>query len=181
MLVQKFIPPEVNSKVKSIFRKTIGTIGTLVLALLAGVLAGYLSGHILKNEGFRHKVETTVRELAAVPAPFILKLYVVIAALLFFAIRGYFPKIYGGIEIAVGLLAIFYAADKIPEAVPEALPLLTGIYIIIRGLDNIAKNLKRDKWTIEVSNLLFNQPTLTEAEKQAFRTKRMLKYTEKGA
>jgi TRAP-type C4-dicarboxylate transport system permease small subunit len=102
------------------------------------------------------------------------------AALLFFSLRGYFPKIYGGIEIAVGLLAIFYTADKIPEAVPEALPLLTGIYIIIRGLDNIAKNLKKDKWPIEVSNFLFNQPTLTEDEKEVFRMKRALKYAKRA-
>ncbi|TBB62465.1 hypothetical protein ELH43_34205 (plasmid) [Rhizobium ruizarguesonis] len=96
----------------------------------------------------------------AVPWPFVVKLYVAGGTLALFALRGYFPKIYGWLEIVVGLSAIFYSHDLVDYSIPEALPLATGAYIVVRGLDNIAKNLNLDGEWAKRFNLLFKQPTL---------------------
>jgi hypothetical protein len=63
-------------------------------------------------------------------------------AVVFFSVRGYFPKTYGNIEIFVGLMTIESVIPKIPDTrVPSLLPLVGGIYIVIRGLDNLSKGL----------------------------------------
>ncbi|TAU37805.1 hypothetical protein ELI44_32975 (plasmid) [Rhizobium ruizarguesonis] len=100
----------------------------------------------------------------AVPWPFVIKLYVAGGTLALFALRGYFPKIYGWLEIVVGLSAIFYSEDLVNYSIPEALPLATGAYIVVRGLDNIAKNLDLDGEWAKRFNILFKQPTVKAKE-----------------
>jgi hypothetical protein len=93
-----------------------------------------------------------------VPIPFSLKMGVAIGTPVLFALRGYFPKIYGCLEIVAGIYAIFYTPDIIPHSIPEALPLLTGAYIVVRGLDNIAKHLDKTGVVGRYFSVMFNNP-----------------------
>ena len=64
--------------------------------------------------------------------------------------RGYLPKLYGSVEIFVGLTAVFYAINSTYTTLaPKLLALTTGIYVIVRGLDNFEKGLSgvaKDRW-----------------------------------
>ncbi|MGO7308742.1 hypothetical protein ACCS91_33345 [Rhizobium ruizarguesonis] len=105
-----------------------------------------------------------VAKWIATPWSFVIKVYIAGGTLALFALRGYFPKIYGWLEIVVGLSAIFYSEDMVDYSIPEALPLLTGAYIVVRGLDNIAKNLNLDGEWAKRFNILFKQPPLKAKE-----------------
>jgi energy-converting hydrogenase Eha subunit A len=67
-------------------------------------------------------------------------------------LRGRMPFVYGILETVVGTLAIFYAIQS-PAALPAKLiALLGGLYIVVRGLDNMDKGLPNplrstwDRW-----------------------------------
>jgi hypothetical protein len=80
--------------------------------------------------------------------PFYTPLWFGLAVGLFW-LRGYRPIIYCILEINVGIAAIFFAMASQPISGVENLPprllaLFSGIYIIIRGLDNFDKNLPAD-------------------------------------
>ncbi|MGO8118066.1 hypothetical protein AB9F43_26225 [Rhizobium leguminosarum] len=102
-------------------------------------------------------LEYVVRFLA-VDSDFIIKIYAVTATILLFAFRGYRPKSYGVLEVLVGVAAIFNAPAIAELNVPAALPLLTGAYIVVRGLDNIGKNLDPESPMGERFTYLFNNP-----------------------
>lgn len=85
---------------------------------------------------------------------------VCVAAFLFF-LRGFFPKIYGNLEIFVGLAAINHSSISVPNLdLPSLLPFMTGVYVVIRGLDNVAKGLNPKKRTARLFNRLFNNPPI---------------------
>lgn len=66
------------------------------------------------------------------------------APVLLFVLKGKIPLFYGFIEIAGGSLAIIYAMPGLADdTIPALLAFLTGIYFMIRGLDNFSKGLKK--------------------------------------
>jgi hypothetical protein len=121
-----------------------------------------------------------VVQYLATPWSFVIKLYVAGGTLALFALRGYFPKIYGWLEIVVGLSAIFYSEDLVNYSIPEALPLATGAYIVVRGLDNIAKNLNLDGEWAKRFNILFKQPALKAKEGGALAPSKPIEATKFG-
>ena len=60
-------------------------------------------------------------------------------------VRQQFRLAYSVVELMAGVLTIFYAIKGAPAVVPDEaterlmLLLLAGIYIFIRGLDNVAQ------------------------------------------
>ncbi|API52806.1 hypothetical protein BMW22_15350 [Rhizobium leguminosarum] len=142
-----------------------GFAGTTAATILTGMLAGAFTAWVTnepthQNPLFNWISLSDVAKWVATPWPFVIKVYIAGGTLALFALRGYFPKIYGWLEIVVGLSAIFYTEDMVDYSIPEALPLLTGAYIVVRGLDNIAKNLdEKGMWAWRF-NTLFKQPKL---------------------
>jgi hypothetical protein len=71
-------------------------------------------------------------------------------ALVFFRFRGSRPFRYGLFEVFVGAIAIWIAIHTSGRSLVEtAIPFFGGIYIIVRGLDNIDKGLPeryRSRW-----------------------------------
>ncbi|WP_027993904.1 hypothetical protein [Sinorhizobium meliloti] len=75
-----------------------------------------------------------------------------------FMLRGYLPKIYGTVEVCVGLMIINDTPDMVSPTIPAVIPLLTGAYVGVRGLDNIAKGLNAERGVGRVFNFLFKNP-----------------------
>jgi MFS superfamily sulfate permease-like transporter len=78
----------------------------------------------------------------------------VVSIFLLFLLRCRNAIAYGLLEIAVGLVSVFISANAgqnisqataIYELATRALGLLGGVYIVIRGLDNLDKNIP-DQW-----------------------------------
>jgi len=99
----------------------------------------------------------TIAYLAA-HQPVVAKALAAALIVLGFMLRGYLPKIYGTIEICIGLMVIRYTPDIVSPTIPAVLPLLTGAYVGVRGLDNIAKGLKAEKGVGRLFNILFRNP-----------------------
>jgi len=63
-----------------------------------------------------------------------------------FWVRGRFPIVYGSTEVFVGIIAAINAFTRVDfSTVPDAgvvIQILGGIYIIVRGLDNMGKGVK---------------------------------------
>ncbi|MGZ2408627.1 hypothetical protein [Rhizobium ruizarguesonis] len=156
---------------KQVLKKVIATIGIAFAGGLSAGLLGALTERLSSDPTYLNGLlywirPSTLLPYLAVPWSYTIKLYVAGGTLALFALRGYYPKIYGWLEIVVGLSAIFYSEDLVDYSIPEALPLATGAYIVVRGLDNIAKNLKNEKKVAEYFTFLFNQPP-KEKEKGA--------------
>jgi hypothetical protein len=72
-----------------------------------------------------------------------------------YAVRLKLPLAYGMTELSVGLVAIWFAATRAPPppGTPEfglfVIGLAAGIYIVIRGLDNMSRSplVKGTSWT----------------------------------
>jgi hypothetical protein len=76
----------------------------------------------------------------------LLELLIIFAACGLYAIRHFFRRAYGTLEVLVGLLAIFGTMGRAPQIVddPATASLLlvqtaAGMYIIVRGIDNFAQ------------------------------------------
>lgn len=83
---------------------------------------------------------------------------VVIAFFLFY-VRGHHPRAYGLLEIFVGLMTIKSTTATLEfDALPSMLPFLGGIYVVIRGLDNLAKGLDRKSIIGRLFRIVFNNP-----------------------
>ncbi len=82
-------------------------------------------------------------------------------AIALFWLRGHRPKFYGNLEIFVGLLTINSTASTVTRFdIPSTLPFLGGIYIVIRGLDNLAKGLSPESGTGKFFTRWFNNPPM---------------------
>ncbi|CAN7551101.1 hypothetical protein [Pararhizobium sp. LjRoot238] len=92
-------------------------------------------------------------------SPYFITIGGLIAAALLFAIRGYFPKTYGFLEIWVGVATLTNAALAVSLGnIPSVLQYLAGVYVIIRGLDNFAKALESKTKIGMIFKRLFNNP-----------------------
>ncbi len=91
-------------------------------------------------------------------SPDLLKLFTILGTLILFSMRGYIPIGYGCLEITVGIAAILSTPNAASSNIPAALPLLSGAYIVVRGLDNIAKGLSPNSFLGRYFSLLFNNP-----------------------
>lgn len=101
---------------------------------------------------------TSVVAYAALHAPILVKVVAITLIFALFSFRGYIPLGYGSLEIAVGILIILSTPDIAQPTIPAIIPLLTGAYVGVRGLDNIAKGLKKGGRPAKVFETLFNQP-----------------------
>jgi hypothetical protein len=67
-----------------------------------------------------------------------------------FYLRGRQPAIYGFLEIGIGIMAVYVAIGSTSAGtLAKVIALFTGIYIIVRGMDNVEKDLPngiRDGW-----------------------------------
>ncbi|TAU47274.1 hypothetical protein ELI44_04160 [Rhizobium ruizarguesonis] len=95
---------------------------------------------------------------AALHAPLLVKALAILSILILFSFRGYIPIGYGSLETAVGVIVILNTPDIAQPSIPAIIPLLTGAYIGVRGLDNIAKGLQKDGRLGITFGLLFNNP-----------------------
>ncbi|MGZ2379035.1 hypothetical protein [Rhizobium brockwellii] len=95
---------------------------------------------------------------AALDAPIAVKILAIVSILILFSLRGYAPSGYGSLEVAVGIIVILNTPDIAQPSIPAIIPLLTGAYIGVRGLDNIAKGLRRNGRLGRIFGLLFNNP-----------------------
>lgn len=74
--------------------------------------------------------------------------------LLFFCLKRFKPIAYGSFELLVGASSIIFAISKYSEDVQaEVISLLGGIYIIVRGCDNIDRGLKPE-WKTSVADFI---------------------------
>jgi hypothetical protein len=64
----------------------------------------------------------------------------ILAGVIFFLLRCRNPLVYGITEVGVGIASISASAN--PNVNNRVLTLLGGIYILVRGLDNMDKRLK---------------------------------------
>jgi hypothetical protein len=74
---------------------------------------------------------------------------VIITVFVLFCLRGVWPAAYGCVEIFVGVTTISIATQIVGVSPPRLLSLASGIYIIIRGLDNVDKGIPnswRPQW-----------------------------------
>ena len=116
---------------------------TLFLLLCGMTIARALAGIIQNNPKATYQ---------AITEPYFTVLWFIVAMALFW-IRGSRPVWYGVLEVFIGTTAIFYAIYSQPDGFPEnltskLLALASGIYIIVRGLDNIDKGVpERYKFT----------------------------------
>jgi hypothetical protein len=73
-----------------------------------------------------------------------------VLAMLFYRLRGVNRLTYGLVEVYVGTITIFFTAGLVnDDFLKKMLGLMTGIYIVVRGLDNIDNDLPyrwRRKW-----------------------------------
>ncbi|MBC2806567.1 hypothetical protein C3Y94_025795 [Rhizobium ruizarguesonis] len=107
---------------------------------------------------FGHSFFTSWVAYAALDAPIAVKILAIVSILILFSLRGYAPSGYGSLEVAVGIIVILNTPDIAQPSIPAIIPLLTGAYIGVRGLDNIAKGLRRDGRLGRIFGLLFNNP-----------------------
>lgn len=67
-----------------------------------------------------------------------------------YAIRGRWPQLYGLIEIGMGLLLTYDAASQVKNPSAAYLKVVAGLYVIVRGWDNLARFVKttkyKDRW-----------------------------------
>jgi hypothetical protein len=75
--------------------------------------------------------------------------------LFFYRLRGTRPATYGCVEVAVGVLVLIFtfiptshalwvqAPTSVESGATKAIGVMAGIYIIVRGLDNIDRGLPR--------------------------------------
>ena len=92
-------------------------------------------------------------------SPIIIVLIGILSALFLFALRGYAVKIYGFLEICIGVVTIQSTAPALTiDNIPSAIPFSAGIYVVIRGLDNVAKGLKKTERLGRLFSRLFNNP-----------------------
>lgn len=92
-------------------------------------------------------------------SPYLITPIGIMGALTLFACRGYLPKLYGTTEIIVGVMTVNATAGTVTlQNVPSMLPFLGGIYVIIRGLDNLAKALDPGSRLARYFGRLFNNP-----------------------
>jgi hypothetical protein len=74
----------------------------------------------------------------------------ILLSFLAYHFRGRKPVIYGSAEIFIGVLAIIYPIIVLTsDLLPKILAISSGVYIIVRGLDNIEKGLAdgaRQNW-----------------------------------
>jgi hypothetical protein len=70
----------------------------------------------------------------------------VISGVSFFVLRCRQPIIYGILELTVAVLSIFYSTTPaVVSGTGRLFALLGGVYIFVRGLDNIDKRMKSNK------------------------------------
>ncbi|MEF3124669.1 hypothetical protein [Rhizobium leguminosarum] len=140
----------IESDVWQLRRSTIGTI--IVLSI-------YPLSYVIIFSIVDRNTLTAVKSVLFNQAPYILVFIGFAISLALFWLRGNFPKIYGNAEVLVGILSIKNAAPATINAdVPSLLSFMAAIYVIIRGLDNIAKGLKPNGWWREFFTQIFNNP-----------------------
>lgn len=128
------------------FTSFAGTLGLLFPRTLLGKITAYIPNFDLL-------------ELLVSYSPYFITICGLIAAALLFAIRGYFPKSYGFLEIWVGVATLTNAALAVTLGnIPSVLQYLAGVYVIIRGLDNFAKALESKTRIGVIFKRLFNNP-----------------------
>lgn len=82
---------------------------------------------------------------------------IVVGACGLFSLRGYWPTPYGLLEILVGLWAV-NRVNLLVLSTETAFGVLGGVYIMIRGLDNVAKGLEAEGRLKTLFSVLFNNP-----------------------
>jgi hypothetical protein len=116
-------------------------IGSAV-GLLANFLFGLMTGHFAQiYDWARHH-----SFYLGIP---LLTLFALMSGTTAFWVRGRYPVIYGATEVAVGVLATLNALARsdIPNLGIDVDPsvviqIVGGIYIIVRGLDNVGRGVK---------------------------------------
>jgi hypothetical protein len=87
----------------------------------------------------------------------------VISGIVLYRVRGRQPFLYGSVEICVALLAIFVSiATRSSAPLNKILGILGGIYILVRGMDNVDKGLPltwRKSWDRWFPKMQPKQPT----------------------
>jgi hypothetical protein len=107
------------------------TIAALVIIL--GAVGSFATSNVIVRSP--ELITSVISNVYFTPAWFII-------ALGLFWLRGYLPRSYGLAEVFVGMTAVFYAIKSDPaDLPPKLLALASGIYIIVRGLDNFEKGL----------------------------------------
>jgi hypothetical protein len=103
------------------------------LSLLGAVLLSIATSDVVTRSP--ELIAATISNVYFTPVWFLI-------ALGLFWSRGYLPRSYGLAEVFVGMTAVFYAVKSEPaDFPPKLLALASGIYIIVRGLDNFEKGL----------------------------------------
>src|SRR5262249_5937443 len=108
-----------------------------IVAICIGITLFYTSAIVIDIEQDRSNV------LWVISQPFFIPIACV-AAISFYLARCRAQKIYGLTEISVGIFSISLASASQAspsDAIGKILAILGGVYIIVRGLDNIDKAL----------------------------------------
>src|SRR6516164_8922799 len=111
----------------------------LVLEVIGGVFLGFVSLEAARRASFAANFSTN----SLVPLVFLLAILV---GWPLFVVRQQFRLAYSVVELMAGVLTIFCAIKGAPAVVPDEaterlmLLVLAGIYIFIRGLDNVAQS-----------------------------------------
>jgi hypothetical protein len=134
-----FIPIAVFLAIRHVDEKKYSLLGLIILGLAGWALlnvAEFLiyiiprSGWILSNP------------FSAIPA--------VVSGLLLYRLRGKHPFFYGGTEVCVSLLAILVSiGSDSSDPLNKLVGILGGVYILVRGFDNLDKGLPsswRGRW-----------------------------------
>lgn len=137
---EKFIGiKEVESK----FRISLRRLLFLNLSLAAMVAAGAIS---------------QLYVVSSIQAPLVRGIFVFSGGPILFFFRSRFGKAYGIAEVIVGLAAAYKALSPLSYLPPEAVPLLGGLYIVVRGMDNIDKKLDAATWHGALWAKIFRPP-----------------------
>ncbi|TAY18624.1 hypothetical protein ELH91_18435 [Rhizobium leguminosarum] len=143
------------------FRKREEDLAELSSILSIAIAIFALSSALLAYLGFVLLPSATdVIEWLVHVSPYLITPLGVVAATILFACRGYLPKLYGTLEILVGIATVNATATSVNlQNVPTLLPFLGGIYVVIRGLDNLAKTLDAKTGLGKVFASMFNNPS----------------------
>jgi hypothetical protein len=135
-------PPSLSAMVRKVLQKVISIAWELVSALFIGAIgwAALFGLYIYWTPIVESLI--SLKSLAIV-----LPVLGVTAALLFYLLRSMARVQYGIAEILFGIAAMISASDsaKLRESIPTVvLQVAAGIYIVVRGLDNIKIGLQND-------------------------------------
>ncbi|MCQ1766096.1 hypothetical protein NOJ28_11170 [Neorhizobium galegae] len=154
--LKKFQEIEEAIRKQSESLEKLGNVLTLIVSLIALGSAFSTLGGLGYNF---FPSATDILQWLVEASPYLVTPLGVTAALILFVCRGYLPRFYGTLEVIVGIMTVNATAASVQLAnMPSLIPFLGGIYVIIRGLDNVAKTLDPDQGVGIIFSKAFNNP-----------------------